>query len=257
MKRIAATAILLALSVFPALAEAPLRFGVSDEPYPPFASRDQSGSWIGWEIDMMQLVCAQMQAQCELVPSGWDGLIPSLLQHKIDVIWASMSITPDRLQVIAFTDKYYNGPAVFVGPKAVPVTIDFAKPDTLKGLTIGVQTSTIHASYLAKHFDGAVDTKLYDTYDNATADLVAGRIDLVFADKISLSLFLKSAQGREMAVKATAPADPLLGQGVGGGLRKEDIALKARLDAAIAALRQDGRYDALARRYFDFDIYGG
>jgi polar amino acid transport system substrate-binding protein len=257
MTRIAAMAIVLALSLVPARAEEPIRFGFSDEPYPPFFSKDQNGAYAGWEFELMKLICAHMQAECVVVPTGWDGMIPSLLQHKIDVIWASMSSTPERRQVIAFTDKYYDSPSVFIGPKSVPVTIDFAKPDALKGMTIGVQTATIHASYLAKHFDGTVDTKLYDTFDNATADLVAGRIDLVFADRISLSLFLKSPAGGEMEIKAAAPPDELLGRGVAGGLRKEDTALKVRLDGAIAAVRADGSYDALAKRHFDFDIYGG
>jgi polar amino acid transport system substrate-binding protein len=259
MKRLAALAAILALSLWcgRALADEPIRFGFSDEPYPPFYAKDQNGKFTGWEVELMQLVCAEMKAECAVVPTGWDGMIPSLLQHKIDVIWASMSITLERRQVIAFTDRYYLSQNIFIGPKSVPVSIDLAKPDGLKGLSVGVQTATIHASYLARHFDGTVDTKLYDTFDNATADLIAGRIDLVFADKISLDTFMKSAQGRDMEVKATAPLDPLLGQGVGGGLRKEDTALKARLDAALAAIRKDGRYDTLAKRYFDFDIYGG
>jgi len=80
---------------------------------------------------------------------------------------------------------------------------------------------------------------------------------LVFADKVTEMIFLKSPLGSEMEVKATAPSDPLLGEGIGAGLRKEDTALKARIDAAIAAIRQDGSYDALAKRYFDFDIYAG
>lgn len=257
MKRIAAIAVLLVLSLVPARAEEPIRFGFSDEPYPPFFSKDQNGAFTGFEYELMKLVCAHIPAECVAVPTGWDGMIPSLLQHKIDVIWASMSSTPDRREVIAFTDKYYDSPSVFIGPKSEPVHIDFAKADSLKGLTIGVQSATIHASYLAKHFAGGVETKLYDTFDNATADLAAGRIDLVFADRISLSLFLKSPSGSDMEIKAIAPDDPLLGRGVAGGLRKDDTALKAKLDAAIAATRADGSYDTLAKRYFDFDIYGG
>jgi polar amino acid transport system substrate-binding protein len=257
MKRLAAIAVLFVLSLAAARAEAPIRFGFSDEPYPPFFSKDQNGTFVGFEYELMQLVCAHAQAECVAVPTGWDGMIPSLQQHKIDVIWASMSSTPERREVIAFTDKYYDSPSVLIGPKATPVTIDFAKADSLKGLTIGVQTATIHASYLAKHFASGVDTKLYDTFDNATADLAAGRIDLVFADRTSLMLFLKSPAGGDMEIKAVAPDDPLLGRGVAGGLRKEDTALKAKLDAAIAATRADGSYQALAKRYFDFDIYGG
>ncbi len=257
MKRLAAIAVLFVLSLGLAHAEAPLRFGFSDEPYPPFFAKDQNGNFTGFEYELMKLVCAHAQAECVAVPTGWDGMIPSLQQHKIDVIWASMSSTPERREVIGFTDKYYDAPSVFIGPKSTAVTIDFARADSLKGLTVGVQTATIHASYLAKHFAGGVDTKLYDTFDNATADLTAGRIDLVFADRTSLSVFMQSPSGSDMEIKAVAPDDPLLGRGVAGGLRKEDTALKAKLDAAIAATRADGSYQALAKRYFDFDIYGG
>jgi polar amino acid transport system substrate-binding protein len=39
-------------------------------------------------------------------------------------------------------------------------------------------------------------------------------------------------------------------------VRKQDAALRDRLTAAIAAIRVDGRYHAIAGRYFDVDIYG-
>jgi polar amino acid transport system substrate-binding protein len=86
---------------------------------------------------------------------------------------------------------------------------------------------------------------------------VAGRVDLVEADSIALSDFLKSDAGKDFERKATAPKDPILGEGgVGGGLRKDDTALKDKLNAAIKAVRADGTYDKIAKKYFDFDVYG-
>lgn len=41
------------------------------------------------------------------------------------------------------------------------------------------------------------------------------------------------------------------------GLRKDDAELKAALDKAFAEMRQDGTYDKLAKKYFNFDVYGG
>ncbi|CNJ37508.1 histidine-binding periplasmic protein [Yersinia enterocolitica] len=41
------------------------------------------------------------------------------------------------------------------------------------------------------------------------------------------------------------------------GLRKDDAELKAALDKAFAEMRKDGTYDKLAKKYFDFDVYGG
>jgi polar amino acid transport system substrate-binding protein len=248
--------LVLAFASLAARADDTIRFGVAAEPYPPFSSKDASGKWVGFEIDLMDAVCAQMKAKCELVETAWDGIIPALQGNKIDVIWSSMSITGERKQVINFTDKYYNTPAVIIGAKAQPVTIDFNNPESVKGKIFGAQTSTIHANFLQKYFGKDATIKLYDTQDNANADLVAGRVDLVMADSIALADFLKSDQGKDYEVKATAPKDPILGEGVGGGVRKSDDALREKLNTAIAAVRSDGTYDKIAKKYFDFNIYG-
>jgi polar amino acid transport system substrate-binding protein len=244
-----------------------IKFGVAQEPYPPFASQDSSGRWVGFEVDLMDAVCAQMQAKCQLVPIAWDGIIPALQEKKIDVIWASMSITEERKKVIDFTDKYYNTPAELIGPKSSDIKIGvvdnpdgkggkIANPADAKGKIIGVQTSTIHANYIQKYFGKDAEIKVYDTQDNANADLSAGRVDLVMADSVALADYLKSDQGKDMHVVITIPDDPLLGQGVGGGIRKGDDDLKTKLNAAIKGVRDNGKYNDIAKKYFDFDVYG-
>src|SRR5215831_18838894 len=142
----------LALGSLAARADDTIKFGVAAEPYAPFSSKDASGKWVGFEIDLMDAVCAQMQAKCQLVETAWDGIIPALQEKKIDVIWSSMSITDERKQKIDFTDKYYNTPAAFIGPKSEEIKIDFSNPDSLKGKIIGVQISTIHANFVNKYF---------------------------------------------------------------------------------------------------------
>jgi polar amino acid transport system substrate-binding protein len=247
---------ILVLAGVAARADDVIKFGVAAEPYPPFSSKDASGKWVGFEIDLMDAVCAQMQAKCQLVETAWDGIIPALQEKKIDVIWSSMSITDERKQKIDFTDKYYNTPAVFIGPKSEEIKIDFSNPDSLKGKIIGVQTSTIHANFVNKYFGKTATIKTYDTQDNCNADLAAGRVDLVLADSIALQDFLKSDQGKDFEVKATAPKDPIFGEGVGGGVRKDDQTLRQKLNAAIKAVRSDGTYNKIAKKYFDFDVYG-
>ncbi|TIN03415.1 MAG: transporter substrate-binding domain-containing protein, partial [Mesorhizobium sp.] len=173
----------------------------------------------------------------------------------IDVIASSMSITDERKKTIDFSDKYYNTPTAIIGPKDQKFG---AAPEDLKGKIIGVQVSTVHADYVKKHFTEAAEIKEYQTQDEANQDLAAGRVDAVQADSIALDAFLKSDQGKQCCdLKGTvAPDLAILGPGVGAGVRKEDTELKEKINAGIKAIRANGKYDEISKKYFDFDIYG-
>ncbi|MBB3771974.1 polar amino acid transport system substrate-binding protein [Angulomicrobium tetraedrale] len=256
VKTIVAAAILGLAGVCAAAAE-PVKVGVAAEPYPPFASPDASGKWEGWEIEFAQAICKQAKLDCVITPVAWDGIIPALTTKKIDMIVGSMSITPERLKTIDFSNKYYNTPTGVIGPKSETFT---ATPEGLKGKTIGVQVATIHQDYANKYFAPAGATvKEYQTQDEANNDLAAGRLDAVQADAIALTDFLKTDQGKQCCeLKGNVKDDPaVLGAGVGVGLRKGDTELKDKVNAAIKAIRADGTYDAFSKKYFDFDVYGG
>jgi polar amino acid transport system substrate-binding protein len=242
----AATAAVLATSV-PAMAD--IKFGVAAEPYPPFTSKDASGKWVGWEVDLMDALCAQMKEKCEITEVAWDGIIPALQSKQFDLIWSSMSITAERKQTIDFSNMYYNTPTVLIGAKNGDLDIT---PAHLAGKTIGVQVSTIHQRYAEKYFGAAGATiKTYQTQDEDNQDLASGRIDYVQADGATLDAFLKTDQGKACCeLKAAVPDDPeILGEGVGAGIRKEDTALKDRVNAALVELAKAGKFAEITEKY--------
>jgi len=251
-----AAALLFGVAAMGAAKADQVKIGVAAEPYPPFTSPDATGKWVGWEIDFIDAVCAQEKLDCVITPVAWDGIIPALTTKKIDLIVSSMSITDERKKTIDFSDKYYNTPTAIIGPKDQKFG---ATPDDIKGKVIGVQVSTVHAVYAKKHFTGAQEIKEYQTQDEANNDLAAGRLDAVQADSIALGEFLKTDQGKACCdLKGmVAPDDEVLGPGVGAGVRKEDTALKEKVNAGIKAIRANGKYDEISKKYFDFDIYGG
>jgi polar amino acid transport system substrate-binding protein len=126
-------------------------------------------------------------------------------------------------------------------------------PEGMKGKTIGVQTGTIHADYARKAFGDVADVKIYNTQDEANSDLSAGRVDVVLADAAALDTFLASDAGACCDSKGFAK-DPIFEGGVGAGFRKEDTELKAKFDAAIAAVYKSGEFDALQKKYFKYDV---
>lgn len=255
MKKIALTIAASLAFAGTAFAE-PINVGIAAEPYPPFASPDAAGNWVGWEVDFINAVCKAAELECVITPVAWEGIIPSLTGGQIDAIMASMSITEERAQTIDFSDKYYNTPTVIVTAKGSGLTPDAAG---MAGKIIGVQVSTIHEAYAQAHFPDAAEIKTYATTDEGFQDLAAGRIDASQADSIAIDAFLASDAGKACceAIGAVADDPAILGAGVGIGLRKGEDELKAKFNAAIAKILEDGTYDAFTKNYFASSIYGG
>jgi polar amino acid transport system substrate-binding protein len=237
-----------AVGCVPALAD--LRIGVAAEPYPPFAVKDATGAWAGWEIDFMNALCDQLSEKCSVVEVAWDGIIPALNAKKFDVILASMAITEKRKQEILFSNFYYDSSISMIAAKDSTREIS---PAGLTGATIGVQISTISAAYAEKHFSSGSTVKTYPTLDEALADLNAGRIDAVQGETNALAAFLKADTGAACCASlGRVPPDPsTLGEGVGAGLRKDDVSLKERIDAAISKLAQSGKMKDITKSYPD------
>jgi polar amino acid transport system substrate-binding protein len=230
-------------------AKADLVFATDAAPYPPFTSQNAAGEWEGWEYELLQALCTEMNEKCTLIPIAWDGIIPALLEKKMDGIFGSMSITEERKKQINFSNVYYNSGAVLIGPKGGDKNI---APDALKGKTIGAQASTTHANYVEKYFVAAGATlKTYKGQDEANADLAAGRVDYVQADGVTLDSFLQSDDGKACCeLYGQVPLDvEVLGPGVGVGLRKEDTALMEKINAAIKSYADKGGFKELAKKH--------
>jgi polar amino acid transport system substrate-binding protein len=243
---LAAAAATMLFSATPAFAD--LKFGVDVSPYPPFTSKDPSGVIVGWEADFMAALCEEIKEKCAFEPTAWDGIIPALTSKKFDAIMSSMSVTPERLKTINYSNIYYNSAAVIIGNKSDDK--DFS-PEHLSGKTIGVQISTTHANYLAKYYapKGAV-IKTYAGQDEANADLTAGRVDYIMADGVTLGAYLDSEAGACCEQKGAVPLDvEILGPGVGIGIRKEDTALLDKINAGIDALRDKGFFEANTEKW--------
>jgi polar amino acid transport system substrate-binding protein len=237
-----------ALAAVGTTAKADIVFGTDAAPYPPFTSQNAAGEWEGWEYELMVAICAEMNEKCTMVPFAWDGIIPALLEKKMDGIFGSMAMNDERKKQINFSDMYYDSNTVLIGPKAADKM--FA-PETFKGKTIGVQAASSNANYAEKYYVPAGATlKAYKGQDEVNADLAAGRIDYTVVDGVSMMSFLATAEGGCCEVYGMVPMDAaVLGNGVGVGLRKEDTALRDKLNLAFKAFAAKGGFEALNAKY--------
>ncbi|MNE07973.1 ABC transporter arginine-binding protein 1 precursor [compost metagenome] len=232
----------------PALAADKLRIG-TEGAYPPFNQIDASGNVVGFDVEIAKALCVKMQAECEIVTSDWDGIIPALNAKKFDFIAASMSITDERKQAVDFTDPYYTNKLQFIAPKSVDFKTDEV---SLEGKVIGAQRATIAGTWLEDNLGDVVDVKLYDTQENAYLDLASGRVDGVLADKLVNWEWLKSDAGKDFEFKGEPVYDD---DKIGIAVRKGDDALREKLNGALKAIVEDGTYQQINDKYFPFSIY--
>jgi polar amino acid transport system substrate-binding protein len=211
--------------------------------YAPWNFLDDSGKPAGYEIDLGNAICEKAGLTCEWLTNDWDSIIPNLLAGNYDLIMAGMSITDERLETIDFTQNYFPpDPSQFVA--AAGTELDFA---ALSGKRVGVQGGTIQASYAEENFAANNTVVTFTTADQAMADLAAGNLDTILADGAYLEPVVTASGGAIVFVGE----DVLIGNGVGGGLRKDDTELKTKLDDALTALKADGTVDTLIAKWFE------
>jgi lysine/arginine/ornithine transport system substrate-binding protein len=232
-----------------------IRFGV-DASYPPFESKGSDGKLVGFDIDLGNEICTRLKAKCVWVENDFDGMIPALKAKKFDGVLSSMSMTPQRAEQVAFSSKLFNTPTRLVAKKGSGI---LPTAESLKGKTVGVEQGTIQETYAKTYWEPkGAKVVPYQNQDQVYADLISGRLDAALQDAVQADIgFLKTPRGAGFDFAGKDIDDPkTLGNGAGIGLRKEDTDLKAKIDSAITGMRKAGTYQKIAKKYFDFDVYG-
>ena len=231
---LSATALTIAAGAAFADGNSVVRMG-TEGAYAPYNFINDAGEVDGFEREVGDELCARAELTCEWVTNDWDSIIPNLTAGNYDTIIAGMSITAERDEVIDFTQDYYPPTASRYLAKSDDVD--------LMGGVIAAQANTIQSGYVAE--TGATLLE-FATPDETIAAVISGEADAVFADADFL-LPKADESGGELALVG----DPVpLGGGVGMGLRETDGELKAKFDAAITSMKEDGTLNTLLDKWF-------
>lgn len=230
MKRLLGTALALSLSTGAAFADT-VRLG-TEGAYAPWNFLDDSGEVAGFERDLGDELCKRAALTCEWVTNDWDSIIPNLVSGNYDAIIAGMSITEDREKVIDFTQNYTPpDPSAYL---AMSDDVDLA------GAVVAAQATTIQAAFVAGQGWTLVE---FATPEETVAAVRNGEADAVLADKSFLDPFA-GQDGLTMLSRMEQ-----IGGGVGMGFRKSDTELRAKFDAAIQSMKDDGSLNELIAKW--------
>ncbi|HAI9462530.1 TPA: arginine ABC transporter substrate-binding protein [Escherichia coli] len=241
MKKVLIAALIAGFSLSATAAET-IRFA-TEASYPPFESIDANNQIVGFDVDLAQALCKEIDATCTFSNQAFDSLIPSLKFRRVEAVMAGMDITPEREKQVLFTTPYYDNSALFVGQQG-----KYTSVDQLKGKKVGVQNGTTHQKFIMdKHPE--ITTVPYDSYQNAKLDLQNGRIDGVFGDTAVVTEWLKD-NPKLAAVGDKVTDKDYFGTGLGIAVRQGNTELQQKLNTALEKVKKDGTCETIYNKWF-------
>ena len=223
---------------------------VTENAYPPLQFVDpKTGAAIGWEYDAMNEIGKRLNFTPVYEHASWDAMIPAIHEGQYDIGMTGITIRADRAQQVDFSAPYMRSETFMLVRADEDRFSDEASFIAGPGdLLIGAQPGTT-PFYVAVYdlLDGNEANpriKLFETFGASVQALRAGDVDLVLTD----------STGGQGYVDANPGLFKLTGEPMGtedfGFIFPKGSDLVAPVNAAIAALKADGTFDALNRKWF-------
>jgi ABC-type amino acid transport substrate-binding protein len=248
-RRLALAAALLLVLAIPALAgtledikkRGTLIVGVKTD-FPPFGYVDSSGKNLGFDVDVAHRFAKALlgdESKVELVAVTSGNRIPFLQSGKIDVIIATVTITDERKQVVDFSDPYFLSGGLLLVPKASPVR----GVEDLAGKTVAVIQGAIQDKDIEQLAPKANRVK-FGKVSEAVLAVKGGRADAFSQDDVLILTLAKDNPDMKAVGKPFTPRP------YGIALRKGDTQFLKWVNDQLAAMRRDGSYDQMWKKYF-------
>ena len=220
-----------------------------DDSFPPMGFRDENNEIVGFDIDVAKAVAQKLGVEFVAQPISWDAKELELNAKNIDCIWNGMSITPEREASMAMTFPYLNNQMIFY----VKADSGIAAVEDLAGKTVAVQNGSYAEELLNGEFATLVETFAqvlgYDEYLTARMDLQSGGCDAVLVDLV-VGEYKVSGMGATDLIAGPALAD----DNYGVGFRKEDVALRDKVQELLIEMKNDGSLAEICKKWFTDDI---
>jgi len=216
-----------------------------DANYPPFAYVDKDGTPAGFDVDAMNWIAKKMGFEVKHQPMDWDGIIPSLLNKKIDMVCSGMSVSPERSAVVTFSDPYYTVSKVFIVKADSSLTADAIMAGAEK---LGVQRGTNEHELLeGMKAEGKLKAELrfYDSAPLAVEDLINGRIEAIALDSAPAKDAIN--KGKPVKIVGTFAEDDVFGVAI----RKDDKELLDLVNEGYKKLKADPYWKVLQDKYLN------
>ncbi|MFC9877340.1 amino acid ABC transporter substrate-binding protein [Nocardia salmonicida] len=211
--------------------------------YAPF-SYQEGGTLTGYDVEVARAVGEKLGKQVEFVQTPWDSIFAGLESQRFDLVANQVTVNPERTAKYALSQPYTTSEGVIV-TKSDNTTITSLA--SLAGKTTA-QSATSNWSKVAAGAGAKVEA--VEGFVQAVQLLKAGRVDATVNDTLAVGEYTKKTG--DTGIKVAAQTGETSKQAFAA--RKDDTALIADVDRALAELRADGTLARLSEKYFGTDV---
>ncbi len=216
----------------------------SDTTFPPFESVNDEGVIVGFDVDILNAICEKVNCVAQFQTTAWDGIFAALAQGEFDLVASGVTITPERDEVVDFSDPYYFADqAIALRPEDDGLTLEQLEAGNQ---VIGAQVGTTNA-ILAEELFGRDRLSLYDDFNAAVLALINGDVDAVVIDGGAAKAFTQQYAGDlVVGITGVQGKNP---EAYGFAAQEGDEILES-INAGLAAIKDDGTYVRIHKIWF-------
>ncbi|WP_022851695.1 transporter substrate-binding domain-containing protein [Limisalsivibrio acetivorans] len=220
-----------------------LRVGL-EAGYMPFELKNKKGEIVGFDVDIAKRMAKDMGVKLNLVNTAWDGIIPSLLTKKFDIIMSGMTITPQRNLQVNFCDPYIVvGQTILIREDLkdeIKSYRDLNDPKYTVSTKLGVTAEKATKRYISK-----AKLRLFETEQEAVMEVVNGKAD-AFVYDLPYSASYYSENPKNLVFLD----EPFTYEPLAWAIRKGDPDFMNWLNNFLAQIKGDGFYDKVYKKWF-------
>lgn len=206
-----------------------------------------AGAHVGLNVDLFDEVGKELGVKIEWVTLPWEGVLPGLEAGKFDVVAGPATITKARMERYRFTAPIAEATVAILKKAGAPIS----KPEDIAGKAVGVGKATAQLAQLTE-FSATLPTKVdireYPAFNDAYADMAAGRIVAVANSLPNIAFVAKQRAG--MFEVVLPPFGKKTYFGFVGRKDADYASLMDAIDAALIKMKGDGRMAKLQEKWF-------
>lgn len=215
-----------------------------DATFKPMGFTDENDQIVGFDIDVAQEVCKRLGVELVKQPIDWDTKEADLDAGKIDCIWNGMSINASRQEVMNLSEAYMENAMVFVVANGSAI----ASQADLDGKTVAVQSGSTAQDILRESGLNVAETALATNVE-CLQQLELNLVDTVFMDSVVANYEIKES-GKDYVILP----DGLEEEEYAIGFRKNDCALRDKVQSILSEMKADGTLGEISTNWFGSDI---